>query len=168
MGLVPYWHEPVSFGFFPAFLYHGCWEFETGVWCQFLGRPWVVWVVLWSGVVQQGLLSGALMALNVGMDEVLGDNAMTKAGNGVPTLSSPGEGLSRISAFKVQKVNGCLVRAQMRLVVVIQMEVVAEDLEYYNKHVLIYKFMGMRVFLRFLDPWIWQTWNLKGDFLRFC
>lgn len=39
-----------------------------------------------------------------------------------------------------------------------------EDLEYFRKHVLICMFMGMRVSLQFLHPWICKTWNWEGDF----
>lgn len=103
------------------------------------------------------------MALSNDLSRVLGDATMMEVGDGVSTPSSPGIGLLRIGAFKLQKVNGCLERAQVRPVVVIQKEVVADDLEYFNKHVLICKFLGMRVSFPFLEPWIQRTWNLEGD-----
>lgn len=92
------------------------------------------------------------------------DSASAGVNANIPPQHSSGSGGVRNGALKLHKVNGCLERTQERPVLVVQSESIAEDIEYYCNHVLICKFLGMRVSLAFLDNWIRKTWNPEGDF----
>ncbi|XP_057836070.2 uncharacterized protein LOC131046358 [Cryptomeria japonica] len=65
---------------------------------------------------------------------------------------------------KLKKVNGCLPRSQDRPVLVISPESVHEDIAYWSQHVLICKFLGIRIPLSALESWIRRTWHVEGDF----
>lgn len=104
------------------------------------------------------------MAAHVSLDMAGLDSTLARVNAGTPSEHSSGSGQVRNGSFKLHKVNGCLERTQERLVLVVQSESVAKDIEYYCNHVLICKFLGMRVSLTFLDNWIRKTWNPKGDF----
>lgn len=45
----------------------------------------------------------------------------------------------------------------------IPLEMIAEDVEYFSKHSLYYKFLGMRVSLQFLENWAQRTWAPDGE-----
>ena len=65
--------------------------------------------------------------------------------------------------IRVQKINGCLQKAEVQLILVIQPEQVSEDVEYWNNHALICKFLGLRLSLPVLDSWARRVWNPEGD-----
>lgn len=64
-----------------------------------------------------------------------------------------GEGPSLNGGLRIPKINGCMERSHDRLLLVIQLDSVEEDVKYSMNHVLIYKFMGIRVYLPFLESW---------------
>ncbi|XP_059068311.1 uncharacterized protein LOC131040439 [Cryptomeria japonica] len=66
-------------------------------------------------------------------------------------------------SFRIKKVNGCLERSEDRPVLVIQPEQVLEDVDYWGKHALICKFLGLRLSLPVLESWARQIWNPEGD-----
>lgn len=45
----------------------------------------------------------------------------------------------------------------------IQPDTIAKDVECFTNHALIYKFMGLRVSLLFLEMWARKTWNPEGE-----
>ena len=57
----------------------------------------------------------------------------------------------------MKKINGCLPRAQNRLILVIPHDLVEEDVSYWSRHALIYKFHGIRIPLSTLEAWIWHS-----------
>lgn len=63
----------------------------------------------------------------------------------------------------ISKINGCLESYKERPKLVIPIEMIAEDIEYYSKHSLYCKFLGMRVSLQFLETWAWRTWEPEGE-----
>ena len=54
----------------------------------------------------------------------------------------------------MKKINGCLPRAQDRPVLVIPLDLVEEDVSYWSRHALIYKFLGICIPLSTLEAWI--------------
>ncbi|XP_059076672.1 uncharacterized protein LOC131875950 [Cryptomeria japonica] len=64
---------------------------------------------------------------------------------------------------RVTKINGCLERCKERLKLVIPMELLADDIEYYSKHSFYCKFMGLRISLQFLESWAQRTWQPEGE-----
>ena len=46
---------------------------------------------------------------------------------------------------------------------VIQLEQIFEDVEYWGKHALICKFLGLRLSLPVLESWTYWIWNPEGD-----
>ena len=58
---------------------------------------------------------------------------------------------------KMKKVNGCLPKAQDCLVLVISPDLVAEDVSYWSRHVLICNFLGIHISLSTLEAWIQCT-----------
>ena len=72
------------------------------------------------------------------------DNVLYSQSSGA-TESNPSGG-SRIT-----KINGCLERCKERPKLLIPYEMIAEDVEYYTKHSLYCKFLGLRVSLQFLE-----------------
>lgn len=70
------------------------------------------------------------MATNMTLDKINRDDNMVEAVDGVPTLSSPRMGMARLGGFKLEKINECLERARVHLVLVIQSEAVEDDLDY--------------------------------------
>jgi len=63
---------------------------------------------------------------------------------------------------KFNKVNGCFPRSQDRLVLVIPLEAVMEDVDYLATHALICKFLGIRISLAALEAWIHRSWQWKA------
>lgn len=63
------------------------------------------------------------------------------------------EGMTPSGGPRIPKTNGCLERSQDRLFLVIQPKSIADDIEYYLKHTLLYKFIGMQACLPFLESW---------------
>lgn len=55
--------------------------------------------------------------------------------------------------FKPTKVNGFLAKSEDRPVLVIQSDIVEEDINYLSNHALFYNFLGIQVFLPFLELW---------------
>lgn len=43
------------------------------------------------------------------------------------------------------------------------MEMLAEDIDYYARHSLYCKFLGLKISLQFLDMWAQKTWMLEGE-----
>ena len=72
--------------------------------------------------------------------EVVGMNT------GVMDSSLPG-------GSRITKINGFLERCKERPKLVIPFEMIAKDVEYYSKHLLYCKFLGLRVSLQFLENW---------------
>ena len=87
--------------------------------------------------------------------------AASKALNGKPQ-SGEGESSSN-GKIRLQKINGCLQKAEVRPILVIQPEQVSEDVEYWRNHALICKFLGLRLSLPVLDSWARRVWNPEGD-----
>ena len=42
-------------------------------------------------------------------------------------------------------------------------ELIAEDVEYYSRHSLYYKFLGLRVSFQFLENWTQRIWEPEGE-----
>jgi hypothetical protein len=82
--------------------------------------------------------------------EVVGMNT------GVMDSSLPG-------GSRITKINGCLERCKERPKLVIPFEMIAEDVEYYSKHSLYCKFLGLRVSLQFLENWARKVWEPEGE-----
>ena len=59
---------------------------------------------------------------------------------------------------KLKKVNGCFSRTHDRPVLVIPTVDVMEDIEYWTKHALICKFLGIQISLSALEAWIHCSW----------
>jgi hypothetical protein len=87
--------------------------------------------------------------------------AASKALNGKPQ-SGEGESSSN-GKIRLQKINGCLQKAEVRPILLIQPEQVSEDVEYWRNHALICKFLGLRLSLPVLDSWARRVWNPEGD-----
>ena len=62
-----------------------------------------------------------------------------------------------------KKRNGCLERSGDRPVLVIQLEQISKDVEFWGKHALIYKFLDLWLSLLVLKSWAYRIWNLEGD-----
>ena len=83
--------------------------------------------------------------------------------------SSPTVPVMRSESFysgessKQKKVNGCFPRSHDRPVLVIPPADVMEDIEYWTKHALICKFLGIWIFLSTLEAWICRSWQVEGD-----
>ena len=58
-------------------------------------------------------------------------------------LSSGVNASSKKISVHIKKMNGCLERSKDRPVLVIQLEKISKDVEYWGKHALIYKFLGI-------------------------
>lgn len=78
-----------------------------------------------------------------------------------PDLGLVGSGLS--GGTWITKINGCLECCEERPKLVIPLEMIAEDIDYYSKHALLCKFMGMQVYLQFLESWAQRTWMPEGE-----
>ena len=57
----------------------------------------------------------------------------------------------------MKKVNRCLRRNHDRLVLVVPPALVEEDVSYWSRHALIYKFLGIHIPLSTLEAWIWRS-----------
>ena len=64
---------------------------------------------------------------------------------------------------RIMKTNGCLERCKEREKLVVLVEMIMEDVEYYSHHSLYCKFLGMRVSLQFLEVWTRRTWEPEGE-----
>lgn len=62
-------------------------------------------------------------------------------------VGSSESGSRTTGGSRIMKINGCLERCSERLKLVIPPELIAEDIEYFSKHSLYCKFLGMRVSL---------------------
>ena len=71
--------------------------------------------------------------------------------------------MGALNASRITKTNGCLERCKERPKLVIPVEMIAEDVEYYSQHSLYCKFLGMKVSLQFLEVWARRTWELEGE-----
>ena len=88
-------------------------------------------------------------------------HAGSTALNGKPQL---GEGESSSNGkIHLKKINGCLQKAEIRPILVIQPEQVLEDVEYWSNHALICKFLGLCHSFPMLDSCARQVWNPEGD-----
>ena len=65
--------------------------------------------------------------------------------------------------ISMKKINGCLPRAQDPPVLVIPPNLVKEDVSYWSRHALIYKFLGICIPLSTLEAWIHRSWQIEGD-----
>ena len=75
-----------------------------------------------------------------------------------------GNGVSSSNGMpRIKKVNGCLERSEDRPLMVIQPEQILEDIEYWQNHALICKFLGLHLSLPVLDSWARRVWNPEGD-----
>ena len=113
-----------------------------------MGDPEITFSQLSSGDLEMG-------------EPTLVAQAASKALNGKPQ-SGEGESSSN-GKFRLQKINGCLQKAEVRPILVIQPEQVSEDVEYWRNHALICKFLGLRLSLPVLDSWARQVWNPEGE-----
>ena len=83
------------------------------------------------------------------LSSLMHDNSKDLNGN-----PQSGEGESSPKGmFRLKKVNGCLQRAKEQLILVIQLEQVLEDVEYWSNHALICNFLGLRVSFPVLESW---------------
>ncbi|XP_057849635.2 uncharacterized protein LOC131060417 [Cryptomeria japonica] len=64
---------------------------------------------------------------------------------------------------KINKVSGCFPRSQDRPVFVIPPKDLMEDVEYWSKHALICKFLGIRISMLALEAWIQHSWQVDED-----
>ena len=79
----------------------------------------------------------------------------------VPTMRS--ESFYSGESSKLKKVDGCLPCSHDHHVLVIPPADVMEDIEYWTKHALICKFLGIRISLSSLEAWICRSWQVEGD-----
>jgi hypothetical protein len=99
------------------------------------------------------------------------DLVMGELGSGVHDSSKGLRGISQSmdgepssnGKFRLQKINGCLQKAEVHPILVVQPEQVSEDVEYWSNHALICKFLGLRLSLPVLDSWARRVWNPEGD-----
>ena len=63
----------------------------------------------------------------------------------------------------MKKFTSCFPRSHDRPVLVIPPADVMEDIEYWTKHALICKFLGIQIFLSALETWIRHSWQVEGD-----
>ena len=63
---------------------------------------------------------------------------------------------------RIAKTNGCLERCKERPKLVVPVEMIADDVEYYSHHSLYCKFLGMRASMQFLEAWTWRLGSRKG------
>lgn len=76
----------------------------------------------------------------------------------------PEKAMSRSAGgLRIPKINGCLERCAERPNVVIPMEMLAEDIDYFSRHSLYCKFLGLKISLQFLDSWAQRTWLPEGE-----
>lgn len=54
-------------------------------------------------------------------------------------------------------------RSHDRPILVIQLELIEEDINYFTNHALTCKFMGIQVPLLSLESWAHQTWSLEDE-----
>lgn len=83
--------------------------------------------------------------------------------NNLFALNQELNGSGSSGGSKIMKINGCLERCKERSKLVILMEMLADDIEYYSKHSFYCKFMGLIVSLQFLESWAQRTWLLEGE-----
>ena len=81
----------------------------------------------------------------------------------INNLSSMENASSSKGYFYIKKIKGCLERFDDWPVLIIQPEQISKDVEYWGKHALICKFLGLRLSLPMLEAWAHQIWNLEGD-----
>ena len=90
---------------------------------------------------EPGLSFHEALGMNtVGQEARVFENALFSQNIGVMDSSSPG-------GSRITKINGYLERCKKRPKLVIPFEMIAEDVEYYSKHSLYCKFLGLRVSL---------------------
>ena len=86
---------------------------------------------------EPGLSFPEAVGMNAAGQEVRAfENALFSQNTGVMDSSSPG-------GSQITKINGCLERCKERPKLVIPFEMIAEDVEYYSKHSLYCKFLGL-------------------------
>lgn len=78
-------------------------------------------------------------------------------------LYSSDVGSSSAGSSRILKINGCLERCSERPKLIIPPEMIAEDVEYFSKHSLYCKFLGMRVSLQLLENCAQRTWASEGE-----
>ena len=94
---------------------------------------------------EPGLSFHEVVGMNTTGQEVRAfENALFSQNTSVMDLSSLG-------GSQITKINGCLKRCKERPKLVIKFEMIAEDVEYYSKHLLYCKLLGLRVSLQFLE-----------------
>ena len=103
-----------------------------------MGDPEITFSWLSSGDLEMGEPTSVAQAASKALNE--------KPQSGEGESSSNGK-------IRLQKINGCLQKAEVRPILVIQPEQVSEDVEYWRNHALICKFLGLRLSLSVLDSW---------------
>lgn len=97
------------------------------------------------------------VAMNLpGQEARVFENALLSQNTGATDPGSP-------MGSRITKINGCLERCKDRPKLVIPFEMIAEDVEYYSKHSLYCKFLGLRVSLQFLENWAQKVWEPEGE-----
>ena len=129
-----------------------------------------------GGIIDSGLEIGSL---NLGMgqseipaSQILSDDLMMTnpsilrrgvVEGQIENLPSRVNASSSKGSVHIKKTNGCLERSDDRPVLVIQPEQISKDVEYWGKHALIYKFLGLPLSLPVLESWAHRNWNPEGD-----
>ncbi|XP_057817558.2 uncharacterized protein LOC131030678 [Cryptomeria japonica] len=97
------------------------------------------------------------VGMNVpGQEARVFENALFSQNTGATDPGSP-------VGSRITKINECLERCKDRPKLVIPFEMIAEDVEYYSKHSLYCKFLGLRVSLQFLENWAQKVWEPEGE-----
>ena len=97
-----------------------------------------------------------LFMAEISMASVVDLSCMDKAHNGSSSsmLAQQANTFYMSVGPAMKKINGCLPRAQDRSILVIPPYLGKEDVSYWSRHALIYKFIGIRIPLSTLEAWI--------------
>ena len=103
------------------------------------------------------------MDFRVVVGSKVSNQGMKTFDNNLFVLKSGSANFGASNASRITKTNGCLERCKERPKLVIPVEMIAEDVEYYSQHSLYCKFLGMKVSLQFLEVWAQRTWEPEGE-----
>ena len=93
------------------------------------------------------------------MDQTRIFSTLVRTDGSSPTvLAMRSESFYSRESSKLKKVNGCFPRSHDFPVLVIPPADVMEDIDYWTKHALICKFLGIRISLSSLEAWIRRSW----------
>ena len=98
------------------------------------------------------------------MDRTRISSALVRTEGSSPTVHAMRSGSFYLGkSSKLKKVNGYFWRSHDHPVLVIPPTDVMEDIEYWTKHALICKYLGIHISLSALEAWIHRSWQVEGD-----